>query len=161
MNHLEKSEQELLPQNLNQILDAIYEVFEKTYEVLDKSGIDARTVELLNDAQNSDSDEAFIAEYLTMMRNTMDQWFHIIGYLRSPVLYEGRLKSISRGRYALNGNELKELTQLEYIDLQGRWQFGILKRNTENGKFGILNTNMKPVEITLDDLRVRIRQKIV
>ena len=158
MDHLDKQTQEDLPQDLRQILDGIYDFFKKNYEELEKSGLDARTAELLNAAQSRD--DVFIAKYLTMMRNTMDQWFHTIRYLRAPVLYEGRLKPISHGRYALHGIELKEWTQLEYIDAKGCWQFGLLKRNAESGEFGLLDTAMMPVAVALDDLRVRTRQNI-
>lgn len=130
----------------------------KIYEELEKSGMDAQMAELFNSAQSRD--DLFLVEQLTQMRNTMDQWFYVIRYLNNPVQSEGRLKPIHRGCWALNGVELKDGTQLEYIDGKGSWQFGLLKQDAANGGFCLLDIDMMPITLPLDDLRVRTRQDI-
>ena len=95
-----------------------------------------------------------------LMRNTMDQWFYVIRYLNDPVQSDGRLKPIHHGCWALNGVELKDGTQLEYIDGKGNWQFGLFKQDAANGGFCLLDIDMMPITLPLDDLRVRTRQDI-
>lgn len=142
---------------LRELIADIYAYSAKVYDELEKSGTDARIAELLNAAKSRD--DQFLAEQLMLMRNTMDQWFYVIRCLNDPVQSEGRLKPIHRGCWALNGVELKDGTQLEYIDDKGSWQFGLLKKDTDSGGFRLMDIDAAPVALPLEDLRVRTRQK--
>ena len=145
-------------ERLRKLVSEIYAFNAKIYDDLGKNGTDARIAELLNEAESRD--DRFLARELTLMRNTMDQWFYVIRYLNEPVRYEGRLKPISHGRWTLNGVELKDGTQLEYVDAQDEWQFGLFKRDPLSGDYQLLNIDAMPIKLPLDDLRVRTRQDI-
>ena len=143
---------------LRQLIGEIYTFNAKIYDDLGKNGTDARIAELFNTAESRD--DRFLARELTLMRNSMDQWFYVIRYLNKPVRCEGRLKPISHGRWSLNGVELKDGTQLEYVDAQDEWQFGLFKRDPLSGDYQLLNIDAMPVKLPLEDLRVRTRQDI-
>ena len=142
-------------EKLEASLDEMYEFSNKMYAAMDKSGKDRRLAELITEA--SERDEIFLAEQLAKARASMDQTYALIEYLHRPVLYDGRLKRARNGYYSLCGNPIKRRVRVEYVK-DDRWHTGLLQ--IENDEYEIVDESLKKVDVTLENLRVRCREKL-
>lgn len=118
--------------------------------------MDERLVGLLNSAK--DRDEKFLAEQLTFLRSSMDQNYFLIKFLNRPVVCEGQLKKKQGGVYELCGSVISDKFPVEYVDREDRWQFGVLEK-TEKNEYKLIDRNQEIVDIVLDGLWVRTREK--
>ena len=142
-------------EKLEASLNEMYEFSNKMYAVLDKSGKDRHLAGLLTEA--SDRNEIFLAEQLEKARESMDQTYALIEYLHRPVLYDGRLKKTRDGRYSLCGNLINHRIGIEYVK-DDKWHIGLIQIG--NNEYEIVDENLKKISVTLENLRVRCREKL-
>ena len=142
---------------LQKSLDDMYEFSNKLYAAIEKSGKDIELAELVTSAK--DRDEIFLAEQLAKVRSAMDEPYALIEYLHRPVIYDGRLKKHNDGSYSLCDHTIRQRVGIEYVK-DDRWQIGLLQPEENGNGFEIVDQNIKKVDIELENLRVRCREKL-
>lgn len=144
-------------EQLEKVIDDMYIFCKKMYVVIDKSNKDKQIVDIVT--QSDSMDERFIAEQIVKARSSMDQTFRLIEYMHSPVLLDGNLKKRSDGLYVLCGKIITHRIGIEYVK-DDCWRIGIIQKDEKSGDYIIVDENIKKVDVDLDNLHVRTREKI-
>ena len=143
--------------DLQNLIDEMYEFEQKTYKSMMAGDEDGRIVKLISEAKNRD--EKFLADQLVALRTAMDQWIFVIEFLHNRVKYEGELKKVLGGKYALDSKVIERKIPMEYVDKDGRWQFGTFEYDS-SGEAHLHDLSYKVIDQNLDGLHVRIREDI-
>ena len=142
---------------LEKVMSDMYAFCNKMYAAIEKSDKDSQIADLVTQADSLD--EKFVAEQIVRARNSMDETYRLIEYMNLPVLFDGHLKKENNGTYSLCGKKITQRVGIEYVH-EGRWKFGLIQRSEENYEYAIVDNNIKKTEVSLENLRVRTREKI-
>ncbi len=142
---------------LEKVMSDMYAFCNKMYEAIGKTGKDSQIADLVTQADSMD--EKFVAEQIVRARNSMDETYRLIEYMNLPVLLDGHLKKEIDGTYSLCGKKITQRVGIEYVH-EGRWKIGLIQKAVGKDEYSIVDEGIKETEISLENLRVRTREKI-
>ena len=142
---------------LEKVMSDMYAFCNKMYAAIEKSDKDSQIADLVTQADSMD--EKFVAEQIVRARNFMDETYRQIEYMNLPILLDGHLKKEKDGTYSLCGKRITQRVGIEYVH-EGRWKIGLIQKAEGKDEYTIVDDNIKEIEISLENLRVRTREKI-
>jgi len=142
---------------LEKVMSDMYAFCNKMYTAIEKSDKDSQIADLVTQADSMD--EKFVAEQIIRARNSMDETYRLIEYMNLPVLLDGHLKKEKDCTYSLCGNKIMQRVGIEYVH-QGRWKIGLIQKTEGKDEYTIIDEGIKEIDISLENLRVRTREKI-